>query len=54
MPPSTELVLFLCLNPFDEFFWNCKFSKIYNKNIKIKFANNDMYNITNKNLYICC
>ena len=41
------------LNPFDiEPSGTCNFSKILNKNLQIKFANNNINNISAKNLYI--
>lgn len=54
MPPLDRIGLYsFALNPFDvEPSGTANFSKIFNKNIKIKFANNDTSNITNKNLYI--
>ena len=54
MPPLDRIGLYsFALNPFDvEPSGTANFSKIYNKNIKIKFANNNTSNITNKNLYI--
>ena len=41
------------LNPFEiEPSGTCNFSKILNKNLKIKFFNNNINNISSKNLYI--
>lgn len=54
MPPLDRIGFYsFALNPFDvEPSGTANFSKIYNKNIKIKFANNNTSNIINKNLYI--